>query len=75
MLSFGLYFSINGFFFTDDTMHKIYEDKGVYNIVFQIPQILFSTIISAVINVLLKKLSLTEANILSIKKEKDNQKN
>ena len=74
LLSFGLYFSINGFFFTDDTMHKIYEDKGVYNIVFQIPQILFSTIISAVINVLLKKLSLTEANILSIKKEKDNQK-
>ena len=74
LLSFGLYFSINGFFFSDDTMHKLYEDKGSYNIVYRIPQILFSTIISAVINVLLKKLSLTEAQIISIKEEKDSQK-
>ena len=73
LLSFGLYISINGFFFSDDTMHKLYKDKGKYNILYRIPQILFSTIISAVINVLLKKLSLTEANILSIKEEKDNQ--
>ena len=74
LLSFGLFFSINGFFFTDDTMHKLYEDKGKYNIVYRIPQILFSTIISAVINVLLKKLSLTEANIISIKAEKNKEK-
>ena len=74
LLSFELYISINGFFFSDDTMHKLYEDKGKYNILYRIPQILFSTIISAVINVLLKKLSLTEANLLSIKEEKDDQK-
>ena len=74
LLSFGLYFTINGFFFSDDSMHKLYEDKGKYNIVYRIPEILFSTIISAVINVLLKILSLTEANILSIKQEKDNNK-
>ena len=74
LLSFGLYISINGFFFSDDTMHKLYEDKGKYNIIYRIPQILFSTIISVVINILLKKLSLTEENILSIKHEKDNQK-
>ena len=73
-ISFGLYFSINGFFFTDSTMHKLYEDKGQYNILFRIPQILFSTIISAVINVLLKKLSLSEADIISIKEEKESQK-
>ena len=70
-LSFGLYFTINGFFFTDDTMHKLYEDKGKYNIVYRIPQIFFSTIISAIINVLLKTLSLTEKSILSVKQEKD----
>ena len=74
LLSFGLFFSINGFFFSDDTMHKLYEDKGKYNIVYRIPQILFSTIISAVINVLLKKLSLTEANIISIKAYMDMSK-
>ena len=71
LLSFSLYFTVNGFFFSDDTMHKIYEDRGVYNIVFQIPQILYSSIISTVINMILKLLSLSEKNILIIKKEKD----
>ena len=74
LLSFGLYFTINGFFFTDDTMHKLYVDQGKYNILLQLPQILFSTVISAVINVLLKMLSLTEKNILSLKQEKETMK-
>ena len=71
LLSFSLYFTINGFFFSDDTMHKIHEDKGKFNIVYQIPQILYSSIISAFINVILKQLSLSENNILSFKQEKD----
>ena len=70
-LSFSLYFTVNGFFFTDDTMHKINEDKGDFNFIFQIPQILYSTIISAVINLILKRLSLSELQILSIKQEKN----
>ena len=74
LLSFSLYFTINGFFFSDDTMHKIHEDNGSYNIIFQIPQILYSSVVSAVINMILKLLSLSEKNILSIKKE-ENLKN
>ena len=74
LLSFGLYFTINGFFFTDDTMHKLYVNQGTYSILLQLPQILFSTVISAIINVLLKMLSLTEKNILSLKQEKDSTK-
>ena len=31
--SFGLYYSINALFFTDETMHKIYVDHGIYNII------------------------------------------
>ena len=50
-------------------MHKIYEDKGVFNFIFQIPQILYSTIISAFIKKILTTLSLTEKNIVEIKKE------
>ena len=69
LLSFSLYFTINGFFFSDDTMHKINENNGAYNIIFQIPQILYSSVISAVINMILKLLSLSEKNILVIKKE------
>ena len=71
LLSFSLYFTINGFFFSDDTMHKIHEDQGNFNIIYQIPQIIYSSVISAVINMLLKKLSLSEKNILVIKQIKD----
>ena len=70
ILSFSLYFTINGFFFSDSTMNKINENHGKYNLLFRIPQILYSTIISAIINIILKWLSLSEKQILSIKKEK-----
>ena len=68
--SFSLYFTINGFFFSDDTMHKIYEDKGAYNFLYQIPQILYSSVISSLINIILKQLSLSEKSLLKLKDEK-----
>ena len=71
LLSFSLYFTINGFFFSDETMNKINENKGSYNFLFQIPQILYSTVVSGIINMLLKLLSLSEKQILKIKLEKD----
>ena len=70
LVSFSLYLTINGFFFNDKTMHKIYKDNGVFNIIFQIPQILYSSIVTSVINVILKNLSLSEKEILKIKQEK-----
>jgi hypothetical protein len=63
-LSFSLYFTINGFFFNDDTMHKIYKDNGIYDIIYQIPIMIYSTLISSIINILLKTLSLSEKSIL-----------
>ena len=71
LLSFSLYFAINAFFFSDDTMHKIHEDNGKFNIIYQIPQILYSSIICAIINMVLKYLSLSEKNIIKFKKEND----
>ena len=53
-------------------MHKIYEDQGAFNFIFQIPQIIYSTMISNVINIIIKYLSLSQKNILEIKKEKTN---
>ena len=70
LVSFSLYLSVNAFFFNDDTMHKIYNDNGVYHILYQIPQILYSSVISSIINILLKFLSLSEKDILKIKEEK-----
>ncbi len=69
LLSFSLYFTVNTFFFSDDTMHKIHSSNGEYNIIYQIPQILYSSIICSIINTILKMLSLSENNILIIKRE------
>ena len=74
LFSFVLYYAVNALFFNDSTMHKIYEDQGAFNFFYHIPQILYSTIISSVINMIVKSLSLSENNILSIK-DKDNNEN
>ena len=62
------------FFFNDKTMHKFYVDKGKFNFIFQIPQILYSTLVSAVIHIILKTLSLSEKNVLELKDIIDNKK-
>ena len=51
-------------------MHKIYEDQGSYNFVYQLPQIIYSSLISIILDVPLKLLALSEDNILDLKKEK-----
>ena len=67
LLSFSLYFTINGFFFSDSTMNKINQDKGTYNIIYQIPIIVYSILITAMINFMLKSLSISSGPILKIK--------
>ena len=71
ILSFSLYFTINGFFFSDSTMNKINQDKGTYNIIYQIPIIVYSILITAMINFMLKSLSISSGPILKIKLEKN----
>ena len=69
--SFSLDFTINALFFNDDTMHKIYEDKGKFNFLYQIPQILYSTLISKFIDSLIKNLALSQDNVVSLKQENE----
>ena len=71
LLSFSLYFILNGFFFNEDNIHKIYIDNGIFNVINQIPQIMYSSVIAGLLNMLLKALSLSENAILKIKKEKN----
>ena len=68
---FSIHLTINALFFNDSTMHKIYEDKGSYNFIYQIPQILYSSIISGVINGLIRFLSLSQKNIIKLKEENE----
>ena len=70
--SFGLYLTITALFFSDSTITKIYEDEGIFNFIYQIKKILYSTMISSAINIFIKFLSLSENNIIELKKEKKN---
>ena len=69
--SFALYYTVNVLFFTDSTMHKIYEDKGSFNFIYHIPQIIYSTAISSIIYSIVSFLSLSQNNIIQIKSEKN----
>ena len=64
---FALNLTVNALFFNDDTMHKIFIDEGKYNLIYQIPQILYSSIISGFVNTLIKYLSLSQDNIMDLK--------
>ena len=66
----SLHITINALFFTDSTMHKIYIDQGNFNFIYQISQIIYSSIISSILSLLTEYLALTEINILELKKEK-----
>jgi hypothetical protein len=68
--TFSLDFTVNTLFFNDDTMHKILEDGGEFNFIYQLPQIIYSTIISIIIDSILTFLALSEENVLSVKHEK-----
>ena len=71
LVNFVLFFVINTLFFTDDTMHKIYEDKGAFNFIYQLPQVIYSSLISYFFSIPLEMLALTEEAILELKKIKE----
>ena len=70
---FIVYFFVNALFFNDSTMHKIYKDEGTFDFIYQLPQIIYSSLISVALNTLIKFLALNEKDILKIKRLKNNQ--
>ena len=62
--------TVKALFFDDATMHLIYNQKGKFDIIYQIPKILYSAMISWVLTKILSFLSLTEKTILPLKDEK-----
>ena len=75
LFTFAVNYTINALFFNDSTMHKIYEDEGEFNFVYQIPQILYSCIISSFFLILVKMLAISEKNVLKIKNAKIDELN
>jgi hypothetical protein len=72
--NFTVTFIVNALFFNDDTMHKIYVDHGSYDFIYNIPQILYSSIISGVINGIIKILALSYSSFMELKNN-TNKKN
>jgi hypothetical protein len=66
-------YAVNALFFTDDTMHKIYVDQGSFDFVYQLPKIIYSSLIPVIINKVLKLLSLSSDAIINFKEDKSKE--
>ena len=66
-LSFGIYYAVNFAFFDENMLHKIYIDKGSYNMSYFYPKICISFAISHIITIIIKFIFLSERNIHKIK--------
>ena len=69
--SFSFSYTINAVFFNDSTMHKIYEDKGQYYFVHRLPQKIITSLITILVDLIIRTLSLSERNIIRIKRESE----
>jgi len=71
---FTLNYLVNALFYNDDTMHNIYVNKGSFDFVYQLPKIIYSSLISMVLNILLNLLALSNDEILKFKNNKSSEK-
>ena len=60
-------YTVNALFFNDDTMHKIYKNKGAFELASQIPIIIYSCLISMILNIPVSFLGLSNDNIINFK--------
>ena len=73
LISISLYFTVNSLFFIDENIHKIHEDHGIFNFLYQLPQIIYSSLISVICNLFINSLALSESALLKVKES--NNKN
>ena len=66
-VGFTIEYTVNELFYTDDTMHKIYKGKGKFDFETQIPIIVYSTLISSILNYPLNFLALSNNSIINFK--------
>jgi len=66
-IGFTIEYTVNALFYNDDTMHKVYEAKGDFDLKTQIPIAVYSTIISMILNYPLNFLALSNDAIINLK--------
>ena len=69
-ISFSIFYTVNALFFDDETMHKIYVTEGLFNFEYQLPKIIYSSLISVILNTILKFLALSNDSIVEFKQNK-----
>ena len=70
-VSFAINYTVNALFFDDETMHQIYESKGKFELEYQLPKIIFSSLISMVLDIFLKLLAISNDSIIKFKQNKN----
>ena len=65
--NFLINYNINAMFYSETMMHQIHIEKGAFNLIYQLPQIIYSSIINSVLNIILKNLGLYQNNVYEIK--------
>ena len=69
-IEFTINYIVNALFFTDETMNKIYENKGAFDFIYQLSKIIYASIISLILIKPLEMLALSNDRILDFKKNK-----
>ena len=71
VFGFALNYAVNGFFFNDDTMHNVYESKGLFDISYQLPLIVYSSFISMFLSALVQMLWMSNDAIIDFKQSEE----
>ena len=72
-IGFTTHYTVNALFYNYETMHKIYVSNGSFDIEYQLPKIIYSSLISIVLNTLLKMLALSNSDILKFKQDRNKE--
>ena len=70
LIGFTIDYIVNAFFYNDDTMHNIYESKGQFDLEAQIPIMVYSSLITMVLNAPLEFLAFSNDSIIDFKQNK-----
>ena len=62
---------MNGLFFNDATIHNVYESKGLFDVSYQLPLIVYSSLISMFLSSLVQMLGLSNDAISDFKQDKE----
>ena len=69
VIGLAIEYIVNALFYNDDTMHKIYENKGQFDLETQLSIAIYSTIISTILNYPLNILALSNDAIINFKND------